>query len=112
MSKPKMINPKIQKLSAANIKAGLLSLSGWVQEGDKLFREFSFADFSRAFGFMAAAAIQAQAMNHHPEWFNAYATVKVWLTTHDAGGITQRDLDLAAVMNGLYEGAYRKSPTP
>ena len=99
MSKP----TTIKKLSAADIEAGLLVLPGWVQEGDKLFREFSFADFSRAFGFMAAAAIQAQAMNHHPEWFNVYATVKVWLTTHDAGGITSRDLALAAVMNALFK---------
>ena len=99
MSKPTMI----KKLSAADIEAGLLALPGWMHEDDKLYREFGFADFSRAFGFMAAAAIQAQAMNHHPEWFNVYATVKVWLTTHDAGGITQRDLDLAAVMNALFK---------
>ena len=98
-----------KKLSEVKVEAGLLSLPGWVREGDKLYREFSFADFSRAFGFMAAAAIQAQAMNHHPEWFNVYATVKVWLTTHDAGGITQRDLDLAAVMTGLCEGGQPES---
>ena len=102
----------IKKLSEVKIEAGLLALPGWVQDGDKLYREFSFADFSRAFGFMAAAAIQAQAMNHHPEWFNVYATVKVWLTTHDAGGITRRDLDLAAVLNGLYESGCRDSPSP
>ena len=108
MSKPTMI----KKLSEADIEAGLSALPGWVQAGDKLYREFCFADFSRAFGFMTAAAIQAQAMNHHPEWFNVYATVKVWLTTHDAGGITRRDLDLAAVMNGLYEGNCRAGPSP
>ena len=99
MSKP----TTIKKLSAADIKAGLLVLPGWVQEGDKLFREFSFADFSRAFGFMTAAAIQAQAMNHRPVRFNVYAKVKVWLTTHEAGGITTRDLPLAAVMNALFK---------
>ena len=102
----------IKKLSEVKVEAGLLALPGWVREGDKLYREFSFADFSRAFGFMAAAAIQAQAMNHHPEWFNVYATVKVWLTTHDAGGITQRDLELAAVMNGLCGGGCGESPRP
>ena len=91
----------IKKLPEADIKAGLLALPGWVREGEKLHREFVFADFSRAFGFMTAAAIQAQAMNHHPEWFNVYAKVKVWLTTHEAGGITSRDLALAAVMNAL-----------
>ena len=94
----------IKKLSEADIEAGLMALPGWVREGDKLYREFVFADFSRAFGFMAAAAIQAQAMNHHPEWFNVYAKVKVWLTTHDASGITTRDLDLAAVISALAGG--------
>ena len=94
----------IKKLSETDIEAGLSHLPGWVREGEKLYREFVFSDFSRAFGFMAAAAIQAQAMNHHPEWFNVYATVKVWLTTHDAGGITTRDLDLAVVMNALAGG--------
>ena len=94
----------IKKLTETEIKAGLLHLPGWVREGEKLYREFAFADFSRAFGFMAAAAIQAQAMNHHPEWFNVYASVKVWLTTHEAGGITTRDLALAAVMNALGSG--------
>ena len=94
----------IKKLTETEIKAGLLNLPGWVREGEKLYREFVFADFSRAFGFMAAAAIQAQAMNHHPEWFNVYASVKVWLTTHEAGGITTRDLDLAAAMIALFKG--------
>ena len=94
----------INKLSEADVEAGLQSLPGWVREGNKLYREFVFADFSRAFGFMAAAAIQAQAMNHHPEWFNVYAKVQVWLTTHEAGGITTRDLDLAAAMIALFKG--------
>ena len=93
----------IKTLSEADIEAGLLALPGWAREGDKLYREFVFADFSRAFGFMAAAAIQAQAMNHHPEWFNVYAKVKVWLTTHEASGITTRDLALAAVMSALFK---------
>ena len=96
----------INKLSEADIAAGLLALPGWVREGEKLQREFVFSDFSRAFGFMAAAAIQAQAMNHHPEWFNVYAKVKVWLTTHEAGGITSRDLALAALMNDLGSSAH------
>ena len=94
----------ITKLPEKKIEAGLQSLPGWTRDGDKLYREFAFTDFSRAFGFMAAAAIQAQAMNHHPEWFNVYASVKVWLSTHDAGGISTRDLALAAAMSALYCG--------
>ena len=93
----------IQQLSAHEIEAGLASLSGWALDGTKLYREFKFADFSRAFGFMASIAIAAEGMNHHPEWFNVYATVKVWLTTHDAKGISARDLALARVMNELYQ---------
>ncbi len=91
-----------QKLSAAEIDARLTELAGWHCERDKLFREFRFIDFPSAFGFMAAAAIHAEAMNHHPEWFNAYSTVKVWLTSHDVGGVSERDFALARIMGGLF----------
>lgn len=94
----------IKKLSETEVEASLASLPGWDCDGEKLYREFIFADFSRAFGFMAATAIRAEAMNHHPEWFNVYATVKVWLTTHDVRGISSRDLALAQFMNDLYRG--------
>jgi 4a-hydroxytetrahydrobiopterin dehydratase len=62
----------------------------------KLHREYKFADFASAFGFMAAAALRAEAMNHHPDWSNVYNRVTVDLVTHDANGITANDLDLAA----------------
>ena len=67
----------------------------------KLHREYQFPDFIHAFGFMATAAIAIEKMNHHPEWFNVYNKVKVDLTTHDAGGITQKDIDLAMTLEGL-----------
>jgi 4a-hydroxytetrahydrobiopterin dehydratase len=90
-----------KKLSDAEIAAALAGLDGWSRDGDKLLREFRFADFVAAFGFMAAAALVAERMNHHPEWFNVYGTVRVHLATHDAGGITSKDLELARAMNAL-----------
>ena len=73
----------------------------WTIENDKLHKEFVFADFIEAFGFMTRAAIAAESMNHHPEWFNVYKKVTVDLTTHEAGGISQLDFDLAAKMDKL-----------
>lgn len=67
----------------------------------KLHREYRFPDFVHAFGFMAAAAVAIEAMNHHPEWFNVWNRVNVDLTTHDAGGITERDFKLARKMEDL-----------
>jgi 4a-hydroxytetrahydrobiopterin dehydratase len=93
--------PRPEKLSEAAIAAALASLPGWSVRDGKLRREFRFADFSEAFGFMTRAALAAEAMDHHPEWFNVYSRVDVDLTTHDAGGITALDLDLARRMNGL-----------
>ena len=65
------------------------------------YREYRFADFVTAFAFMAGVALVAERMNHHPEWFNVYGTVRVHLTTHDAGGITRKDLELARAMDAL-----------
>jgi 4a-hydroxytetrahydrobiopterin dehydratase len=89
------------KLSDAEIAAALEGLDGWSRDGDKLLREYRFADFVTAFGFMAGAALVAERMNHHPEWFNVYGTVRVHLATHDAGGITRKDLELARAMNAI-----------
>ena len=77
------------------------SLSGWAVVDAKLRREFQFDDFVSAFGFMGRSALVAEKMDHHPEWFNVYNRVRVDLTTHDAGGITTLDLDLARAMNRL-----------
>lgn len=86
---------ELSKLNAAEIEAALTNLPGWSVQGGKLHREYKFPDFVHAFGFMATAAVAIEAMGHHPEWFNVYHTVKIDLTTHDAGGITSKDVDLA-----------------
>jgi 4a-hydroxytetrahydrobiopterin dehydratase len=73
----------------------------WTIEDEKLHKEFVFANFIEAFGFMTRAAILAESLNHHPEWFNVYKKVTVDLTTHDAGGISDLDFKLAAAMEKL-----------
>jgi 4a-hydroxytetrahydrobiopterin dehydratase len=83
------------------LEQALRGLPGWVVDGSKLHREYRFADFVHAFGFMATAAIAIEAMNHHPEWFNVWNKVIVDLTTHDAGGITAKDFKLAQKLDEL-----------
>ena len=90
-------------LARGVVETALQKLPGWGLDQDKLYREFVFRDFNEAFGFMSRAALAAEAANHHPEWFNVYNRVRVHLTTHDAGGITRRDLDLAAQMSEFAE---------
>lgn len=75
--------------------------SDWHLDDGKLHRVFLFPDFVEAFGFMTRAAIHAEKMNHHPEWSNVYRKVEVFLVTHEAGGITHRDFELAAIMDSL-----------
>jgi 4a-hydroxytetrahydrobiopterin dehydratase len=89
------------KMRDDEIQASLDELEGWSLADEKLHREFRFSDFITAFGFMASAAIESEKMNHHPEWFNVYNKVIVHLTTHDAGGITELDFQLAKKMNKL-----------
>ncbi len=88
-------------LGGSEIDEALASLDGWEVRDGKLHREFGFASFVEAFGFMARAALVAERSNHHPEWFNVYRTVRVDLTTHESGGITERDTALARAMNEL-----------
>jgi 4a-hydroxytetrahydrobiopterin dehydratase len=90
------------KLNEQELSTSLKQLSGWEVRNDKLHREFKFADFAHAFGFMTTAAVLIEKMNHHPEWFNVYNRVSVDLTTHDASGITQRDLELARLLDSIY----------
>ena len=92
-----------QKLTADARKAALTRLTGWsvVAGRDAIARTFTFKDFNQAFGFMTRAALVAEKMDHHPEWFNVYKTVEVTLSTHDAGGVTERDVQLAEAMNKL-----------
>ena len=93
--------PKPVKLSESEIAIELSKLPGWKNEGGKLHREYNFADFVAAFGFMSGAALIAQGMDHHPEWFNVWNTVRIDLTTHDAGGVTTLDVKLAHSMEEL-----------
>lgn len=89
------------RLSDDEVQTALGDLPGWRLDEGKLYREFEFDDFVGAFAFMTAVALHAEKADHHPEWFNVYRHVRVWLTTHDAGGITARDTALAAAMNAL-----------
>ena len=91
----------LTKLSDKQIKEELTNLPGWSLVNEKLHKDFVFKDFIEAFGFMCTAALHIEKMNHHPEWFNVYNKIKVDLTTHDAGGITQNDINLARILNSL-----------
>ncbi|MEK6877068.1 MAG: 4a-hydroxytetrahydrobiopterin dehydratase [Thermoproteota archaeon] len=91
----------LTKLSDDQLKKELANLPGWSIVNGKLHKDFVFKDFIEAFGFMSTAALHIEKMNHHPEWFNVYNKIKVDLTTHDAGGITQNDINLARILNSL-----------
>jgi len=90
-----------EKLSSDEIENELKSLDGWSVVNGKLHKDFQFDDFNQAFGFMARASMHIEKMNHHPEWFNVYNKLSVDLMTHDAGGITQNDVNLAKILNTL-----------
>lgn len=98
------------KLTPAEIVDSLSDLDGWSESktGDAIEKTFEFRNFSEAFGFMTRSALAAEKMDHHPNWSNVYKTVKVSLSTHDRGGVTTLDVDLARKMNrfaGSLEGA-------
>ena len=92
-----------QKLAGEARKVALARLKGWsvVKGRDAISKKFVFADFNQAFGFMTRAALVAEKLDHHPEWFNVYKTVEVTLSTHDAGGLTELDVKLAEAMDRL-----------
>ena len=92
-----------ERLSADARKSALKGLPGWADTPGReaIARTFTFKDFNEAFGFMARAALVAEKSDHHPEWRNVYKTVEVVLATHDAGGVTALDIDLATAMNGI-----------
>lgn len=89
-----------QKLTGDARKAALAGLPGWTElmERDAIFKKFVFRDFNEAFGFMVRVALVAEKLDHHPEWLNVYKTVEVTLSTHDAGGLTEKDVKLAQIM--------------
>ena len=91
----------IPKLSEAEIAAGLAGLPAWTVEHGMLHRAYKFPDFAHAMGFMATTAPLIERMNHHPEWANVYNRVTVHLSTHDSGGITKKDLELAGVLEAI-----------
>ena len=93
---------KREPLSSEDIERRLPLVLGFHVIAGKLHRELQFADFVQAFGFMTRVALVAERMNHHPEWSNVYGRVVIELTTHDAGGITELDFELAKRVNELY----------
>ena len=90
------------RLLESDIEEELKKLTGWSVKNDKLHKEFQFNNFNQAFGFMTRAAMEIEKMNHHPEWFNVYNRITVELTTHDASGITDNDVNLARILNSLF----------
>ncbi|HET9328535.1 MAG TPA: 4a-hydroxytetrahydrobiopterin dehydratase [Candidatus Eisenbacteria bacterium] len=96
-----------RRLTDEEVKLALSRLAGWQVIGGKLHREYQFKDFVAAWGFMSSAALVVQQMDHHPEWFNVYHTVRIDLVTHDAKGITRRDVDLATKLEDLASGLAR-----
>jgi 4a-hydroxytetrahydrobiopterin dehydratase len=92
---------KSEPLNEPQLRSALEKLSGWAVKDGKLHKEYKFRDFSYAFGFMATAATAIEKRNHHPEWLNVYNRVTVDLTTHDAGGITVNDTELAALLDEI-----------
>jgi 4a-hydroxytetrahydrobiopterin dehydratase len=91
----------IKKLSDAEVTERLPQVPGWKREGDKIHRDFRFDNFVSAFGFMSQVALLAEKADHHPEWSNVYNKVSIGLSTHDAGGLSQRDFDLARQIDKL-----------
>ncbi|MEK7249655.1 MAG: 4a-hydroxytetrahydrobiopterin dehydratase [Bacteroidota bacterium] len=90
-----------RKLSEIEISSNLKSLSGWSIQNNKLHKEFKFKNFVEAFGFMSRAALIAEGMNHHPEWFNVWNKVIIDLTTHDVGGISNLDFEFVEKVEKL-----------
>lgn len=93
----------VERLSGAAREEGLRGLNGWVfdEAEDAISHVFKFKDFSEAFGFMARVALAAEKAGHHPDWSNNYNTVTIRLSTHDAGGLSQKDVDLAKVIDAI-----------
>ena len=98
----------LSPLAKDELKAALSQLSGWSIKDGKLHRQLQFASFVEAFGFMSSVALVAESAGHHPEWFNVYNRVTIDLTTHDAGGITTKDVELARRVNALAKNALPK----
>ena len=98
-----------EKLSDEAIDQALVSLDGWIKlpVRSAISKTFLFKDFSQAWGFMSRCALLAEQLNHHPEWFNVYNRVEVTLSTHDAGGLSSLDVQLARAMNDVASSSER-----
>lgn len=92
-----------KKLSGIELTEALSSIPGWISQDNKLYREFTFKDFSQAFAFMTRLALVSETLDHHPNWSNVYNTVTISLWTHDAGGITSFDIEWAKRANQILE---------
>jgi 4a-hydroxytetrahydrobiopterin dehydratase len=103
---PRKAHAMAEKLTGEARKSALARLTGWSETAgrDAITKKFVFRDFNHAFGFMTRAALVAEKMDHHPEWFNVYKTVEVTLSTHDAGGLTDLDVKLAEAMDKIVTG--------
>jgi 4a-hydroxytetrahydrobiopterin dehydratase len=90
------------KLAIEDLKSALKRLPDWrlAEKREAITRQYKFVDFDAAFAFMTRVALKAAEMDHHPEWFNVYNKLDVTLATHDAGGVTQKDIDMAMAMDG------------
>jgi 4a-hydroxytetrahydrobiopterin dehydratase len=99
-----------QKLAPESRTAALAKVPDWrvASDRDAIVRSFKFGDFSEAFAFMTRVALAAEKMDHHPEWSNVYNRVEILLSTHDAGGLSERDIALAAVIDTLFAGSAKK----
>lgn len=93
--------PRPQKLAPDAVETHLSTVPAWTHDGDRIRRRFELGDFVRAFGFMSSVALVAERMDHHPDWSNVYARVDIALSTHDAGGLTSLDFELARAIDEI-----------
>jgi 4a-hydroxytetrahydrobiopterin dehydratase len=100
-----MSGNKFEKLTDERIHEELSKLEGWNIKDGKLAKSFKFNNFVKAFGFMTQVAIEAEKMNHHPDWRNVYNSVEVYLVTHDASAITTYDIKLARIIDTIFDGS-------
>ena len=96
-----MSQDKYKKLSEHELEEQVKVMKGWELKNGKLEKSFRFSNFVEAFGFMTKIALEAEKINHHPEWLNVYDSVSIKLTTHDAGGITDFDIKLANIIDAV-----------
>lgn len=95
-----------KKYNKKQVEAAFIELKGWTLKNNSLRKKMTFRDFSQAFGFMTSVALEAQRLNHHPDWKNVYNRLSIELSTHDAGGLTELDFKLAKTIDKLLENGF------